>query len=548
MMPNPKRIELDMKEIEDLLAEAREALNEESYGKLEKLVQAYLTMSRLIEDKRTTITRLRKLLFGAPTEKTRNVCDSASRKGAGEEGDEGEEKDETHCGAGKKPPRKGHGRNGAAEYRGAETVFIAHESLHPGDPCLQPGCRGKLYQQKDPGLIVRVRGQAPLQATVYRCQKLRCNLCGKVFTAKPAAEIGDAKYDATSAAMIGLLKYGSGLPFNRLERLQAGLGIPLPASTQWDIVHGAACTLEPVYEALIRKAAQGEVVHNDDTYMKILSLMAERKKQEASGEDSSERNGVFTSGIVSVCEGRRIALFFTGRNHAGENLAEVLRQRAAALDAPIQMCDALSRNLPGELKVIVANCIAHGRRRFVDVVPNFPEECRYVLDILSEVYENDAIARAQKMSPQQRLTFHQAESGPQMEKLEKWFETQFEERKVEPNSGLGEAITYMQNHWKKLTLFLHVPGAPLDNNVCERALKKAILHRKNALFFKTENGARVGDMFMSLIYTAEVCGADPFDYLTSLQKHAKTTANRPEDWMPWNYRETLEHAAAPLAS
>jgi transposase len=97
----------------------------------------------------------------------------------------------------------------------------------------------------------------------------------------------------------------------------------------------------------------------------------------------------------------------------------------------------------------------------------------------------------------------------------------------------------MQKHWMRLTLFLRVPGAPLDNNVCERALKKAILHRKNALFFKTENGAHVGDIFMSLIHTVELNGGNPLEYLVALQRHRHEVALDPDDWMPWNYRDTL---------
>ena len=116
---------------------------------------------------------------------------------------------------------------------------------------------------------------------------------------------------------------------------------------------------------------------------------------------------------------------------------------------------------------------------------------------------------------------------------------QLEQRKVEPNSSLGGAFSYMLKRWAKLTLFLRKAGAPLDNNICEQALKKAILHRKNSLFYKTMNGARVGDVFMSLIHTAERAGANPFDYLTELQKHAEEVRSAPRQWMPWNYRETL---------
>ncbi len=222
----------------------------------------------------------------------------------------------------------------------------------------------------------------------------------------------------------------------------------------------------------------------------------------------------------------------------------MLESRSKQLASPIQMCDALARNLPGTFETILANCLGHGRRRFVDLVENFPQEVRYVLEILAQVYKNDALARKDNLSAQQRLIWHQQDSGPLMAALHAWLERQFEEKTVEPNSSLGEAITYMLNHWQALTLFLRKPDAPLDNNVCERALKKAILHRKNALFYKTQNGARVGDIFMSLIHTAELTRANAFDYLCELQRNAEQVNAGPKQWMPWNYRETLQRIAA----
>ncbi len=327
------------------------------------------------------------------------------------------------------------------------------------------------------------------------------------------------------------------LPFNRLQNLQKSLGVPLPSSTQWDIVYSTACQVTPAYEELIRQAAQGEIVYNDDTTMKILELMGKRAKRKAlADEDAPKRKGIYTSGIVSTGSGRRIALFFTGRQHAGENLAKVLAERCSELGAPIQMCDALSRNMSGEFKTILSHCLAHGRRNFVDVVERFPEQCRYVLETLATVYEFDAEARELNISKQQRLVLHQSESKPLMKKLNKWLTRQLEERLTEPNSGLGQAITYMLKHWEKLTLFLREPGAPLDNNICERALKKAILHRKNSMFYKSEQGARTGDMFMSLIYSCQLCNADPFDYLTAIQENEQSVATSPKNWLPWNYR------------
>ena len=212
---------------------------------------------------------------------------------------------------------------------------------------------------------------------------------------------------------------------------------------------------------------------DDDTAEDSAEAPAEKCAEGSAKEPGPERTGMFTTGIVATGDGHKIALFISGRRHAGENLEDVLRRRAAELPPPIQMCDALSRNLPDKLKTIVANCLAHGRRQFVDRVDLFPEECRHVLEALAVVYHNDAIARRRKLSPQERLLFHQAESGPTMEELHVWLVRQFDERRVEPNSGLGKAISYLRRHWEKLTLFLRVPGAPLDNNVCERALKKA---------------------------------------------------------------------------
>ncbi len=318
-------------------------------------------------------------------------------------------------------------------------------------------------------------------------------------------------------------------------------------------MQAVAANLAPAFTELIRQAAQGDVLHNDDTTVKILELMASRRGSgdpagaEGEGTEAELRTGLFTSGVVALGDGHRVALFFSGNQHAGENLAQVLRLRAAELPPPIQMCDALSRNLPGELQTIVAHCLAHARRQFVDVYDRFPEPCRYLLEALAVVYRNEAVARQRQLAPEARLQWHQQESGPTMQQLHTWLARQLDEKRTEPNSALGGAICYMLKHWEKLTLFLRQAGAPLDNNLCERALKKAILHRKNALFYKTQNGARVGDLFMSLIYTCQLNQANPFDYLTQLQEHADRVAADPARWMPWNYREarTNESGAQP---
>ncbi len=467
MLAKPTIIELEMDRLEDVSAASRGGAKEEDYALLKAVVESYAYVAELVGNKNTTIARLRKMLFGAGTEKTAAVLGKAAERpgtavpttdtppASGDRtsatvstaGPTGGPADEDSA-----APAKNHGRNGADAYTAAEVIEVRHESLQPGDPC--PQCvDGTLYDMGRPGVIVRLVGQPPIGATVYYLQKLRCGLCGALFMAAQPDGVGEKKYDATVGSMIALLKYGSGVPFHCAERLQASLGIPLPSSTQWDIVRGLAEHLEPIFAELVGQAAQGDVLYHDDTTVKILALMGDHGQRAASAEvaaesaansasvavaepaetapanaadvpaqgaakkAASERRGLFTSGVVSTREGRRIALFFSGRQHAGENLKDVLAERAAELEAPIQMCDALSRNMPAELRTIVANCLAHARRQFVEVVDRFPEECRHVLEALAVVYRNDALARQRNLSPQARLEFHQAQSGPTMEEL-----------------------------------------------------------------------------------------------------------------------------------
>jgi len=504
------RMDVNLEELDRVLDHAREApLSEPDYEKLKGALHA---LAGMLPPPRST--EKTKAVLGQP--------ETPAPKKAAE-------------------PTKGHGRNGASSYTGAEKVAVEHPTMKPGDAC--PGCeKGKVYPLKEPRLLVRLVGQAPLAATVYALDRLRCNLCGEVFTAQEPEGIGPEKYDETTAAMIALLKYGSGMPFYRLEKLEQLLGIPLPASTQWEIAEEEAEVIQAARDELIRQAAQGEVVHNDDTGMRVLRMAR---------EPSDNRTGVFTSGIVSTQPGQRIALYFTGRQHAGENLRDVLAHRAGQLAPPLQMCDALSRNTPkldDGAQILLANCLAHGRRQFVEVAANFPEPCRYVLETLGAVYKYDAEAHERRLSPPERLEFHQRHSGPVMQQLHQWLEAQFAQKQVEPNSSLGKAITYFLRHWKGLTAFLRETGAPLDNNLCERALKRAVLHRKNALFYRTLHGSEVGDLFRSLIHTCELNGANPFDYLTELQRHARELAAHPSEWMPWNYRETLARLAQPAAA
>jgi len=521
----PQVVELSTAQLEALLVKLAGVLPAETYQLVETLLRTLQWVTGALEAKNTTLGRLRRMLFGAKTEKTRNLLAPS---------DAAATSDKTQA---PKLRAKGHGRKAAQDYPGAKRVPVSHPKFHLGDLC--PKClKGKLYLLKIPARIVRIAAQPIFNATVFELERLRCALCGALFTAPAPPEAGPGKYDPSCGVMLNLQRFGVGQPMYRTDKWQNYAGVPLAASTQWQLMAAASKTPEVVYEALIQVAAQGELLHNDDTPMRVQSL----RREMAASQDPDRRTGIFTTGIVAQVGPVSVALFFTGQNHAGENLNQLLKRRAADLTKPMQMCDALSRNEPQEFQTLLCNCILHARRNFIDVSESFPKECRHVIESLREIYRFEAQAKERKLSPLERLHFHQEQSQPVMDQLHEWMQAQLDQKKVEPNSGLGEAINYMLKRWEPLTRFLSVPGAPLDNNITERALKTAILHRKNSLSYKTLAGARVGDIHMSLIHTCELNRVNPFDYLMALEQHAEAVAQAPTGWFPWNYRQAIEAA------
>lgn len=515
----PEVVQLSTAELDQLLAQLRVLLPPATYALVESLLRTLVWIMGVLEQKKTTIARLRRLIFGEKSEKLHKVFPETAVADA----QTGQPKTK----------RKGHGRKGANDFLGARRVKVPHPKFHIGDLC--PKClRGKLYLFNKPAQIVRIIGQPIFQATLFELERLRCALCGALFTAPPPPEAGQSKYDPSVGLMLALTRFGMGQPMYRTDKWQRHFKVPLAASTQWTLIEASSPTPQRVYEALIDLAANGSLLCTDDTTMRVQSL-----RQEIVEKDQS-RTGIFTTGILSTIGEHQVALFFTGQKHAGENLDQLLQRRIAGLAAPLHMCDGLSRNHSKEFETILCNCLAHARRGVVDVVDNFPQECRKILESFAEVYRVDAVAKEQRLSDQERLILHQEQSKSVMAELHQWMRDQIDQKKVEPNSGLGQAIAYMLRRWTPLTRFLSVPGAPLDNNSTERALKTAILHRRNSLFYKTLRGAHIGDIFMSVIHTCELNRANPFEYLMALQRHADSVAKAVDKWLPWTYLKTLE--------
>jgi len=577
--------EFDLRVFFDTLECARPLLPPERHSSLDLGRQVFLDMMRLLHERGTTITRMRRLFGIRTTERLSAVFparkpandeappptvggqedlgedehDDAPRDGTHDDGGTGAGRSSTpdaEDGASAEPDgadapatrRKGHGRIAAAAYRHAGRTHVEHDHAHVGDTCPQC-CHGTLYRLREPERIVRITGQPLLAAHTWELDRLRCSGCGGVFTAPAPPEAQGNKYDERAVAIMALVRYGVGMPLHRLARLQRNLETPVPASTQWEVVRDHVDAVVPAHDELRHRAAAGRLLHNDDTSVRILEFMGKRRAElVARGElPDPDRTGLFTTGIVSITADGPIALFCSGRKHGGENFTSLLAARDPQLPPPIHMCDGLDRNRPHGHVVIENNCLAHGRRHIVDEAENFPTECRHVLELLGKVFKIDELCKEHALSDAERLAVHQRDSAPVMAELERWMRAELDEKRVESNSGLGDAFDYLLRRWDKLTLFLRVPGAPLDNNICERALKMAIRHRNNSLFYRTQRGARVGDIYMALIYTAELHGENPFEYLVALLTHPVEVAADPSAWLPWTFRATLARASPAAA-
>jgi len=545
-MKRPADVILSREDGEALLARLdANALTDEDRRVLGKVLTFYFWLLFALREAKLSLRRLKTLVFGDKPKK-REPPPSGGTPSGGSGGGSGvppkaspgvqsaSAPDSTEA----KPRAPGHGRHGAEVYRAAQTVACRHEELAVGERC--PACgRGTLYRLP-PGIEMRLDGNALLSAVRYELEKFRCSACGQIFTASVPAAAGLEKYTARARAVLALARYYVGLPWHRLEGFQALVGVPVPDATQWDQGEMVGDCTHPVFKYLGKLAAQGEVIFQDDPPGRVLELIEENHKAAAQAHAqgktrTDERTGMQTTALIVQVGERRICLYYTGRQHAGEKLAALLAKREPQRDNPLVMSDALSSNNAADTPLIRCHCWAHGRRKFSDLDEDFPAESAVVVEALKLVFDHDEAARREQLSAPERLAYHQTKSSPIMEALQKWLEQQTAERLVEPNSSLGKAIAYLLGHWETLTRFLTVPGAPLDNNVAERALKLCIRQRKNSLFYATEHSAYIASVLTSVIATCVQAGVNALDYLVAVQEHRQEVFAHPSAWLPWNY-------------
>jgi transposase len=538
-------VKLNREEGEALIERIKASdLRSEDQGLLVKLIGVYFWLTLALQETKISLKRLKDALFGEGRKKSKLPGGSSGGIAAGAGANPAPPEPPLTSSAAKPSEeeasaerRRGHGRWGAEAYPGAEQVICRHDTLAAGQGC--PACgRGTLYPLPA-GIEIRIDGNALLTAVRYALERLRCSACGQVFTAPLPARAGEEKYTARARAVLALSRYSLGVPFYRLEGFQALVGVPVADATQWDQAERVADCAYPVFEQMKYLAAQSEVIFQDDTHTRILALIKENRTAVESGQ-AEPRPGMYSTGLVARTEERTIYLYFAGRAHAGEKLDKVLALREPERGPPIVMSDALAVNtLDDEAAIIRSHCLAHGRRKFTEIEDVFPAECQRVIDDLDTVFAHEATTRQAGLTAAERLAYHQTHSGPIMAKLKTWLESQLNERLVESNSSLGKAFQYLLNHWHTLTQFLRVPGAPLDNNTVERALKLMIRQRRNSLFYASTHSAYVASLLTSVIATCAQAGINALAYLVALQEHRAEVFRNPSAWLPWNYTEQL---------
>jgi hypothetical protein len=375
-------------EIEALIARLEQGqLRDGDAQLLGRLLRLLLRLIALLQQKNASLARLKRMLFG-PGSDRRGPTGPQPVSDADVESDPASP-DSTTCAAPDDPDKArselvgrkaGHGRKASSAYTGARVVICRHPALKSGDHCPDPYCRGHLYSVEPPAIFIQLTGQPLVGATRYEQDVLRCSACQERLTAPLPAGVAPQKYDPTCDVSLALAKYGAGLPLYRLARLQQSYGVPLPESVQFERCEAVADAALPVFLHLRRLAANGEVIFSDDTRVKILSCLKENKELK-----ESERRATQTTGMVIEAGGHRIALYANGRRHAGENLDELLKGRSADLGRPIQMSDALAANWSGDEETIEAKCLAHARRKFIEIEAMFPSECAVVLNAIEQV-------------------------------------------------------------------------------------------------------------------------------------------------------------------
>ncbi len=535
----PKIIKITPEQLLTLTSAIRDSnLGSEVGEMLISMISGNQWLIQALEKGQLSIQKLRKL-FNITTESFENRRKARHQGFAGTMEASGTVEPEATCsqtedteGRSKSPKSaRGHGRLAANAYEGAVVIDVDVPHLSPGDGCPEEYCDGRLYEMSEPGVMIQVSGHPMAQATRYNLQKLRCSVCELIVTAPLPEGVEDVKYTVSLITMLMIHKYFISVPLYRQDKLQNYLGVPLPASTQWDLMAGQKDVLEALYHAFEYDAAQGKGLVIDDTKARVVEQIAKNKK----AQKKSEKASCYTTGIVSAHDDHLCYVFVTDNQTAGKSVVPFIQLRNKKLPSPYLMCDALTANIPEGISrnlYILCHCLTHARRQFYELPDGYDDLAEEVMGMIGKIYDHEAATK--NMSSAERLGHHQTHSTPVMARLKSYLEEQAKE--FEPNGAAGAAIDYILKRWTELTQFLRHMDTPLDTNTVERALKLIIQVRKSSMFYKTLESAKIASYIQTALYSAAQNDVNPYEYMKAILSNKEAVIKNPHKWLPWNYQ------------
>ncbi|MBF0299403.1 MAG: transposase [Oligoflexia bacterium] len=467
-------------------------------------------------------------------------CDSNSNENSNGKSNSS---DETIPGPKSRPNH--HGRRKSDDFKDVPKVDFFPE-LKSGDQCLGPDCRGKVYPflvEGEVRKVLRFVFSPPFQPTIYQMHDLRCNICFRVYKAKIPIELIedgalDERYLYSAQIALVIFHYGFGLPMHRLDLLQSLIGERFPESTQFDICEKVANIFKCMVDAIEREAANSFLFQGDDVGNRVRDLNAILRERRSDNK-IVYREGVHTSLLIATTnEGHLLPVSKTGIIHFGELLDQVLSKRSANLPPVNLVCDANKVNKTFVGDIITGGCWQHARDYFVKAKNNFPKEAIVFIDLFKNIFKIDR--ETHQMNAVERLEYLKKNAQPIAKEIKKLVDDSVTKKIALPKSELGEAFTYFQNQYDKLSLPFEIAGMPIHNNISEWCTYLFVRLLVNSKFYNTAAGAAIGDTIITMILFSYLSLVNPYDYMLYCYKHKEEMKKNPHDFFPWKLGEKIE--------
>jgi predicted nucleic acid-binding Zn ribbon protein len=435
---------------------------------------------------------------------------------------------------------KGHGRNSHTAFEKASDIWHSLPESILASLCDK--CGGSLKKSL-PQIQIVVKGQPNFVAEKHISERVICKCCNRSIVAPtPTIKGGIGKsviYAPSAAAMLIVLHYGAYIPFNRIDLMHKSWGTPFASSNQWEVVVVAYDRLKPLFDAIVEYAIFNVLgIRFDDTGSIIWTLKKSIKDElsKPGVNPKSVRTGINASAMLMETPEGLITLFFTGLHHAAEIFEKLLEKRDPEALPLNKVTDHANKNyISDNDSVINGACHTHIYLKFLPAKGVWPDEYSIVAEAYHNIYQNDQYAKDQKMSPQDRLVYHQNNSTKWLNKIHEVCSELLKAKKIDRSDVIWPAVSIVVNQWPLMKRFLEVPGILLDTNDVERTLIQIVKYLAASFGYKTENGAEKGDMAMSLITTAKSFGLEPVEYIRVCLENYEDLAINPTNYLPWNF-------------